>query len=149
MADRPSTRPEIDEEFREKLRNDPRVIVHRRSATEPFEPKIRLTAPVDVNWLIGRREDHEVEPYLRGIDDDQSAPTEGVPVMTQQTSTRPEIDEEFLEQLRNDPDVIVHYRKTTEPFVSQLRVTAPVDVLWLMGRREDHEVEPYLRGIDE
>jgi hypothetical protein len=62
--------------------------------------------------------------------------------MADRASTRPEIDEEFLEQLRNDPDVIVHYRKTTDPFVPQLRLTAPIDVLWLIGRRDDDEVEP-------
>jgi hypothetical protein len=142
-------RPVIDEEFRERLRNDPRVVHYRRSATESFRPAIRLTGPVDVNWLMGRREDDEVEPYLRGIDAEPSMADERHDVMVQETSTRPEIDEEFLEQLRNDPDVIVHYRQTTEPFVSELRVTAPVDVLWLMGRREDHEVDPTLRGVNE
>jgi hypothetical protein len=69
--------------------------------------------------------------------------------VAQQDPNRPVIDEEFLEQLRDDPDVIVHYRQTTEPFVPRFRLTAPVDVLWLMGRREDHEVEPYPRGIDD
>jgi hypothetical protein len=64
-----SARPAIDEEFREKLRNDPRVVHYRRSATDPFVPRIRLTAPVDGLWLIGRRDDDEVEPYLRGIDE--------------------------------------------------------------------------------
>ncbi len=69
MAQQAPTRPIIDEQFREKLRNDPRVVHHRRSATEPYVPKIRLTGPIDINWLIGRREDDEVEPRLRGIDD--------------------------------------------------------------------------------
>lgn len=69
--------------------------------------------------------------------------------MLQQKSRHAETDEEFLDRLHRDPDVIVHHRKTTKPFVSELRVTAPVDVLWLMGRREDHEVAPALRGVDE
>ena len=69
--------------------------------------------------------------------------------MTEQAPKRPEIDDEFLEQLRNDPDVIVHYGTTTEPFVPRIRLTAPVDINWLIGRREDDEVEPYLRGVDE
>jgi hypothetical protein len=69
--------------------------------------------------------------------------------MIQQKARRSDTDEAFFDQLRADPDVIVHYRQTTEPFVSELRVTAPVDVLWLMGRREDDEVEPSLRGVDE
>jgi len=69
--------------------------------------------------------------------------------MIQQQSRQLETDEEFLGRLLEDPDVIVHHRKTTEPFSSDLRVTAPVDVLWLMGRREDHEVDPFLRGVDE
>ncbi|HEY7032160.1 MAG TPA: hypothetical protein VH482_12555 [Thermomicrobiales bacterium] len=30
-------------------------------------------------------------------------------------------DEEFFESLRDDPDVIVHYRKTTEPYVPRFR----------------------------
>ena len=69
--------------------------------------------------------------------------------MAQQAATRPEIDEEFLDQLRNDPDVVVHYRTTSEPFVPLIRLTAPVDINWLIGRREDDEVPPCLRGVDE
>jgi hypothetical protein len=69
MAQQVPPRSEIDEEFRERLRNDPRVIHHRRSTTEPYVPKVRLIGPLDINWLIGRREDDEVEPRLCGIDD--------------------------------------------------------------------------------
>ena len=69
MVQQAPTQPVIDEEFREKLRNDPRVIYYRRQTTEPYSPKIRLTAPVDELWLAGRREDDEVEPFLRGIDE--------------------------------------------------------------------------------
>ena len=68
MTPQTSTRPAIDEEFREKLRNDPRVVHYRRQITEPFEPAFCLTAPIDVNWLMGRREDDEIEPDLRGVD---------------------------------------------------------------------------------
>jgi hypothetical protein len=69
MVQQASSRPAIDEEFREKLRNDPRVIQYRRQITDPFEPAFYLTGPLDVNWLMGRREDDEVEPSLRGIDE--------------------------------------------------------------------------------
>jgi hypothetical protein len=86
---------------------------------------------------------------MRGISDESRAVFERPDPMIQQKSRPPETDEEFLDRLHEDPDVIVHYGQTTEPFVSELRVTAPVDVLWLMGRREDHEVEPCLRGVDE
>jgi hypothetical protein len=69
--------------------------------------------------------------------------------MIQQKVRPSETDEAFFDQLGADLDVIVHRRQTTDPFVSELSVTAPVDVLWLMGRREDHEIEPSLRGVDE
>jgi hypothetical protein len=68
MVQQASVQPVIDEEFLEKLRKDPRVVHYRRQITEPFEPAFVLTAPVDVNWLMGRRDDEEVEPHLRGID---------------------------------------------------------------------------------
>jgi hypothetical protein len=69
MAHQALTRPAIDEEFRVKLRNDPCVIYHRQQTTEPFEPVIWLTARVDELWPAGRRDDEEVEPYLRGSDE--------------------------------------------------------------------------------
>ncbi len=72
-----------------------------------------------------------------------------ISVMSNEPSLHPEFDEAFLKVLQNDPDAIVHDRQTTEPFVSELRVTAPVDVLWLAGRRDDDEVAPHLRGVDE
>ncbi|MGH2534128.1 MAG: hypothetical protein ACRDJW_17815 [Thermomicrobiales bacterium] len=52
---------------------------------------------------------------------------------------RLEMDEEALERIRNDPRVIVHYQKTTEPYVSRLRVTPGLDVLELLGRRGDDD----------
>ncbi|HEY7032161.1 MAG TPA: hypothetical protein VH482_12560 [Thermomicrobiales bacterium] len=69
MVQQASARPVIDEDFREQLRNDPKVIHYQRQITEPFEPAFFLTGPLDVNWLMGRREDDEVAPRLRGIDD--------------------------------------------------------------------------------
>lgn len=60
-VDEPKPKLEIDEAYREKLRNDPRVIVHKRTTTEPFVPQIILKEPVDVLWLIGRREQEWVD----------------------------------------------------------------------------------------
>ena len=53
-----------DEERREKLRRDPRVVVRRRGdgARTPFQPAIRVTEQVDVLELIGRRDDDEPDP---------------------------------------------------------------------------------------
>lgn len=48
--------------------------------------------------------------------------------------TPDEIDEAWIEQLRRDPEVTVVRRTTTEPFVPTLRVSEPVDILWLLGR---------------
>lgn len=58
MAQRkPDERPlEMDAEARERLRDDPRVIVRYRTTTEPYVPKIILKEPADELWLIGRRE---------------------------------------------------------------------------------------------
>ncbi len=52
---------------------------------------------------------------------------------------RLEIDEEWLEQLRRDPAVVVHRRPTDAPFVSQLRVKNSVDVLELIGRYDEDD----------
>ena len=41
-----------------------------------------------------------------------------------------------VERLLKDPRVIVHYQKTREPFVSELRGMPHVDVLDLLERRE-------------
>jgi hypothetical protein len=43
------------------LRNDPNVIVHRRTTAEPYTPGIEVTSEVDVLELLGRREDAEAE----------------------------------------------------------------------------------------
>ncbi len=43
------------------------------------------------------------------------------------------------EELRRDPDVVVRRRKTQEPFVSAIRVACPVDVIDLIGRRDDND----------
>ncbi|MDP9471106.1 MAG: hypothetical protein M3Q71_10690 [Chloroflexota bacterium] len=44
------------------------------------------------------------------------------------------------EELRRNPDVVVRRRKTREPFVSAIRVARPVDVVDLIGRRDDDDV---------
>ena len=46
-------------------------------------------------------------------------------------------EEARREELRRDPAVVVRRRKTREPFVSAIRVERPVDVLELIGRRDD------------
>jgi hypothetical protein len=47
----------MDETWLEKLRHDPEVIHHRRTARIPFRPTIRVTGQVDVFELIGRYDD--------------------------------------------------------------------------------------------
>jgi hypothetical protein len=51
----------------------------------------------------------------------------------------PEIDQAWLEQLRNDPRIVHHRQSSTEPFVSELEVTPGLDVLELLGRRGDDD----------
>ena len=53
----------------------------------------------------------------------------------------PEMNDERFEQLRHDPRVIIHRRKTMRPFKPFLRVNPGIDVLELIGRR-DSEDEP-------
>jgi hypothetical protein len=55
-----------------------------------------------------------------------------------------EIDEAWIEKLRRDPRVVYHERdpsKPLEPFVPILEVTEPIDVLVLLGRRDDDDEE--------
>lgn len=53
---RQEQQPEMDDERFERLRSDPRVIIHQKKAEIPFEPFIRVNGHVDVLELIGRRE---------------------------------------------------------------------------------------------
>ena len=53
--------PEMDDERFEQLRRDPRVIIHRRKATQPFTPILRVNPDVDILELLDRR-DPEDEP---------------------------------------------------------------------------------------
>ncbi|MDP9358160.1 MAG: hypothetical protein M3R02_23325 [Chloroflexota bacterium] len=46
-------------------------------------------------------------------------------------------DEGRREELRRDPGVVVRQRKTRDPFISAIHVARPVDVLDLIGRRDD------------
>lgn len=52
-----------------------------------------------------------------------------------------ENDDTWIERLRHDPDVFVYRRAMDKPFVPTLRVTEPVDVLWLLGRGCTDEAE--------
>lgn len=52
MDDPPKDDP--DEAQRERLRNDPRVIVRRRRTNKPFVPKIHVLGHVDVLDLLDR-----------------------------------------------------------------------------------------------
>jgi len=52
---------------------------------------------------------------------------------------QPEMDDERFEQLRHDPRVIIHRRKTTRPFKPSLRVNPGIDVLEVIGRREPED----------
>ncbi len=53
--------------------------------------------------------------------------------------TRLDADEGRREELRRDPGVVVRQRRTRDPFVSGIRVARPVDVLDLIGRRDDED----------
>lgn len=50
---------EFDEAWLERLRNDPEVIVHKRTNFGPFVPAFRVEKPVDVLELIGRYDDDQ------------------------------------------------------------------------------------------
>lgn len=43
----------------ERLRNDPRVIVHRQRTDKPFVPQIRVLGHVDVMDLLDRCRDED------------------------------------------------------------------------------------------
>jgi hypothetical protein len=50
-------------------------------------------------------------------------------------------EEARRERLRREPDVIVRTRTAFTPFVSELRVKRPIDVLELIGRDDDDRDE--------
>ena len=50
-------------------------------------------------------------------------------------------DQARVKRLLKDPRVIVHYQKTREPFVSELRVLPHVDVLDLLERRDREDCD--------
>lgn len=51
----------------------------------------------------------------------------------------PEMNDERFEQLRRDPRVIIHRKKSDLPFEPFIRVNGHVDVLELIGRREPED----------
>lgn len=48
-------------------------------------------------------------------------------------------EEDQRDELRRNPDVVVRRRKTRDPFISAIRVARPVDVIDLIGRRDDDD----------
>jgi hypothetical protein len=55
---------EIDGTWIERLRHDPSVFVYHRTTDEPYVPALRVTEPVDLQWLLGRGCTDEEESAL-------------------------------------------------------------------------------------
>ena len=51
-----------------------------------------------------------------------------------------ETPEARLAALRQDPSVVIHQRATREPFQPVIQVTEQVDILELIGRRDEEAV---------
>lgn len=62
--------------------------------------------------------------------------------------TTGDVAEARREALRRDPAVIVHRRTKVGPFVSQIHVAHPVDVLDLMGRCEPDDSDDQDRACE-